>query len=345
MALRRIMRVRRGLRQVVRRFGPRALILMYHRVAAKDLDPWSLCVTPGNFAEQLDVLRKHTRTMALGDLAGAHQAGRLPHRAAAITFDDGYANNLHQAKPLLEQYGVPGTVFVATAYVGKRREFWWDELDQVVLRPGRLPDTLRLTIAGGTRHWDLKLAADYTAAEHEADSDRAEREERPSPRLSFYYSLWQALLPLPEPEREQALNAILAWANATPVLRSTHRPLEPGELPVLAAGGLIDIGAHTVTHPLLPVQTPDVQRDEIRQSKSYLDSVLGRSVTAFSYPFGQYSREAIPLVRDAGFSCACACNVPEPVWWRSDSYELPRFEVQDWSGDEFERRLLQWLNS
>lgn len=345
MVLRRIMRVRRGLRRVAKRFGRRALILMYHRVAVKDLDPWSLCVTPANFAEQLDVLRQHTLPMALGKLAQAHRAGRLPDRAAAITFDDGYANNLHQAKPLLRQYGLPGTVFVATAYVGKGREFWWDELDQVVLRPGRLPDTLRLTIAGGTRHWDLKAASDYTAAEYETDSDHAGRDERRSARLSFYYSLWEALLPLAEPEREKALDAIFVWADVTPVLRSTHRPLELRELPVLAAGGLIDIGAHTATHPLLPAQAAEVQRNEIRQSKSYLDSVLGHSITAFSYPFGQYSREAIPLVRDAGFSCACACNVPETVWWRSDPYELPRFEVQDWPGDEFERRLLQWLNS
>ena len=63
-----------------------------------------------------------------------------------ITFDDGYADVLHHAKPLLERHSVPATVFVATGAIGQRREFWWDELGGLFLQPGTLPEELELTV-------------------------------------------------------------------------------------------------------------------------------------------------------------------------------------------------------
>jgi peptidoglycan/xylan/chitin deacetylase (PgdA/CDA1 family) len=106
-------------------------ILLYHRVAELESDPQQLAVTPARFEEQLRVLRATCTPVALADVPRLLRARKLPKRPVAVTFDDGYRDNLHEAKPLLERHGVPATVFVASGYVGRGTEFWWDELERL----------------------------------------------------------------------------------------------------------------------------------------------------------------------------------------------------------------------
>src|SRR5262245_44463727 len=120
------MPVRRMLSALARRLGPRGrpVILMYHRVARVPCDPWGLAVSPERFAEQIDVLVGRRRVIALGALAGALARGDAPRDAAAVTFDDGYADVLTEAVPVLERYGCPATVFLTTGAIGRDGEFW-----------------------------------------------------------------------------------------------------------------------------------------------------------------------------------------------------------------------------
>lgn len=106
-------------------------ILLYHRVAHLESDPQQLAVTPARFEEHLRVLRDTCTPVELADVPRLLRAARLPRRPVAVSFDDGYRDNLLAAKPLLERHGVPATVFVASGYVGSGREFWWDELDRL----------------------------------------------------------------------------------------------------------------------------------------------------------------------------------------------------------------------
>src|SRR5207249_8006265 len=137
------------------RFSPRGLILAYHRITEVSSDPWGLCVSPRHFGEHLEILTKHGPVLRLQQVVEAIDAGDLPRRAFAITFDDGYADVLHNAKPLLDQFRVPATVFVTTGEGRQKRGFWWDELDRLLLQTDRLPDTLRLGINGETYTWEL----------------------------------------------------------------------------------------------------------------------------------------------------------------------------------------------
>jgi peptidoglycan/xylan/chitin deacetylase (PgdA/CDA1 family) len=148
-------------RWIKARFGAKVLILLYHRVADLKLDPQLLAVTPEHFAEHLEILRRYSRPMSLQGLLVALRNGCLPRQAVVVTFDDGYADNLHCAKPLLERYDVPATAFVTAGYVGSQREFWWDELERLILVPGRLPEELRVNINGSIRQWALGGASDY----------------------------------------------------------------------------------------------------------------------------------------------------------------------------------------
>src|SRR5260221_3624612 len=101
-------RVRRFVRQVRGRFAARGLILMYHRVAYLDCDRWGLAVSPAHFAEHVDVLRSRQSAIPLSHLAQELRRGDAGgRRPIVITFDDGYADNIDSAKPLLEQSGIP----------------------------------------------------------------------------------------------------------------------------------------------------------------------------------------------------------------------------------------------
>ncbi len=331
--------------QIQKQFCTKGLILMYHRVAEEDIDPWSLRVTPQHFAEHLEVLQQHTKPLSLKELAQAHQEGNIRDRAVAITFDDGYANNLHQAKPLLEKYQIPATVFVATGYLEQSREFWWDELEYIILQPGKLPDRLSLTINEEQYEWDLGTASHYSQEAAWQNRNLPAWKSQPGSRLHFYYSLWQQLQSLTPDQRQPLLEQIKAWANyqaTTP--RLSHRPLTVGELSEIEQGGIIELGAHTVNHPLLSEQSIAVQQQEIQQSKLDLERLLNHPVTSFAYPFGAYQSETLPLVEEAGFQYACS-TLETSVWQKSDRWLLPRFEVQNWQKAEFERQLLSWFNN
>ena len=344
MKIRGIGRLRHSVRQFQKRLAPKGLILMYHCVAEVDLDPWSLCVTPQHFAEHLEVLQKYAHPMSLQQLAQAHQNGKIPDRAVVVTFDDGYANNLHNAKPLLERYNIPATVFVTTGHIGYAREFWWDELERVLLQPKPLPEKLSLKIDEKAYQWELGAAVDYSEEDYRRDRCAKAWDSKPGSRLFFYYSVWQQLQPLQESDRQKALDEILRWANSEPIARSTHRSLTLEELRSLGQGELVEIGAHTVTHPFLSAHSLAVQRNEIQESKAHLEQLLERSVTSFAYPFGDYTPETVPLMPEAGFTCACS-TVEDTVWTQSDRFQLPRFGVENWNGEEFARRLLNWFNS
>src|SRR5262245_47936593 len=116
------------------------LLLMYHRIAEPQIDPWGMCVSADRFAQHLEVLASQATIVPLADLA-AGCVSAAP-RTAVVTFDDGYADNLYEAKPLLERFAAPATIFVATAPLEHPREFWWDELERILLQSQSLPAAL-----------------------------------------------------------------------------------------------------------------------------------------------------------------------------------------------------------
>ena len=321
----------------------KGIILMYHRIVELDIDPWSLCVTPQHFAEHLEVLQKHYHPLSLPQLVEALRENKLPDRGVVVTFDDGYADNLYNAKPLLEKYNIPATFFISTGSIGQNREFWWDELERLLLQPRKLPEKLSLNIDGNVYQWNLDQAVNYTEQDYQRDRTCKAWEAQPGSRMSFYYSIWQTLRPLLEKERQRILDEILEWAVAESTPRATYRSLSPEELSALAEGELVEIGAHTVTHPFLSAQSTALQRDEIKQSKIDLEKMLNHPVTSFSYPFGDRTVETVELTRTAGFDCACS-TFEEFVWQKSDPFQLPRFAVENWHGKEFANRLLEWFN-
>jgi peptidoglycan/xylan/chitin deacetylase (PgdA/CDA1 family) len=321
-----------------------AVILLYHRVAEIRTDPQLLCVEPGRFSEHLEVLRKHYHPMSLRQLLKAIGDEAVPDRAVVVTFDDGYADNLHEAWPLLERRDVPATVFVVTGQGDPQREFWWDELDRLFLQPGKLPETLRLKMEGLVFELDLGEAAFYSARQHSAHCGWNVLERvAPGPRQALYRTLYEHLRVLSPPQRHEVMGDLRSWSAVEPEVRPTHRPLAREEIGLLGRNGLVEVGAHTVTHPVLSALPSTGQRLEIEESKTRLEEIVGGCVQSFSYPYGtrgDYTSDTVALVRQAGFVCACS-NLAGLARAESDPFQLPRVLVRDWDGDGFESRMRQ----
>jgi peptidoglycan/xylan/chitin deacetylase (PgdA/CDA1 family) len=329
-------RLRRRWRRVADALAPPPLILMYHRIAEDDLDPWHLCVSPQNFAAHMELLRRTRQPMRLDDLTRELELGRCPRRAVVVTFDDGYRDNLLAALPVLEAFDVSATVFCTAGVVGGEQAFWWDQLAGLLLGPDPLPPTLALDVGGHRQCTGLHAAARYDAADRAADRSRPDDAAPASARLRFYRQVWGWLRALAESDRAHALLQIAQWSSAAGA--DVPRPLSREQAKALAASPLIEIGAHSVTHAALSTLSPAAQRAEIGHSKAQLEALVGRPVVSFAYPFGDQGADTAALVREAGFRSSCTTEAGA-VRARTDPFQLPRIAVGDWNADTLAQAL------
>jgi peptidoglycan/xylan/chitin deacetylase (PgdA/CDA1 family) len=324
------------------RMQQRALIVAYHRIAEPTLDPQLLCVSPQHFAEHLEIMTRAYAPLSLRALGQRVEEGRVPSRALVVTFDDGYADNLSHATPLLERYGVPATVFVVSGAVGPPREFWWDTLARLVLQPSSLPHHLRITVAGQVHMWDLGSAATWTEEQCQRYREwNVTCPETPTPRHAVYRRLHQLLYPLDDRTQSQVLHDITQAAQWLDEGHGAPRGLTPEEVRRLSESDVVDIGAHTTTHASLAHHTVAEQRCEIQENRRVLEAMIDRPVCSFAYPFGTYgdvNTTTVALVREAGFHQACTV-LPGVVTSHSDRWQLPRCIIRNWDGEEFARRL------
>lgn len=312
----------RSARWLRSRFVDGAFILGYHRISAVDWDPFSLSVSPEHFAEHLEILRTHANPLPLIDLVQSLDNGRLPHAAIALTFDDGYVDNLSVVKPLLAKHGVAATVFVATAHRGS--EFWWDALSRV-LAPGKeLPATIRVPVGDQIHTWISPPPDDVNA------------------RRRLLFSIHKRLQPLSPSVILPIIDELTTTVCSVSTPMSTHRALTTDEVTDLARGDLVDIGAHGDTHSLLAQLPVASQESEIRQSKAFLERLLRRPILGFSYPYGSVSTATLSVVRRSGFAFACASQT-DVTSTASNRFLLPRFWIPNWDGRTFSRWLMRWL--
>ena len=316
-----------------------AIILLYHRVTELATDPQLLAVSPERFAQHMRWLRETGRPLALGELGGKTSG-------AAVTFDDGYADNFQNAMPILRDAGVPATFFVAGDATERRDEFFWDELDRILLQPGLIPASIRLNIGPHIYESELGADADYRPEQwHKYRSWNVLREDDPTARQRIYRELCRLLHRSTVARRTGALSRLREWAGRDRAVRPSHRMMSADQLRQLASDPQFEIGGHTINHPLLSAESADIQRTEILHGKARLESAIGRPVRSFSYPFGTrdaYTARSVKLVRAAGFDRACA-NYPGSIGPATDHFRLPRFIVRDWPLDEFKRRVADFL--
>ena len=313
-----------------RRGGP--AILMYHRIATPDVDPWGLSVSPARFAEHVQALRARRTVLSMDAFVARLRSRNLPHDAVALTFDDGYSDNVRQAKPILESGGVPATVFLTTGRIGTAKEFWWDELARMVLARTQ-PLSGNVTVNANDLQIDLPPID--TAAEPRVNW-RA-WDPLVTARETTYHRLWQALQSSTPDCRETAMVELRRLFGAT-------HP-NPEDLPMCAAAirklvsNHISVGAHGCTHQLLTSLAPAARIEEIQKSRLEAEALSGLSVSGFTYPHGDRDAETIEMVRRAGYRWACSTReaVIEPLC--PNLHDLPRLAVGDWRANRLLERL------
>jgi peptidoglycan/xylan/chitin deacetylase (PgdA/CDA1 family) len=307
------------------------LILMYHRIADEPIDYWGLAVSPARFEEHLHVLRRTRQPLPLAEFVRQLTAGTLPSDAVAVTFDDGYVDNLVAGLPRLEAAEVPATVFLATGFVDHPEPFWWDELAGFILLASG-PKSFEVVIQGQTRRFDLD--AHSPAAGAGAATPAAALKSRHAPLEAIY----QPLRGLDEEERSAIIVELRSIFAERDGRASLGRAMTSDEVRKLVASGLVTIGAHTVTHPILPALEPAARRNEVTISKLACEALVGAPVTSFAYPFGEFSAAACETVQSAGFAFACSTG-RAPTVAASDLFALRRIYIPNLDGDAFEHRI------
>lgn len=251
------------------------------------------------FDWQMRLMAEAFNVLPLSEACRCIKNGELPTRAACITFDDGYADNAGIALPILQRYGLPATFFVATGFLSGGR-MWNDTVIEVVRR--LTPSQLDLSRLG---------LGDWTAGTVH---------ERYQTAMSVVYKLRY----MDYDERRQKVAALASLVDDTlPAdLMMTKKQVRD-----LVDRGM-EVGAHTVSHPVLARLDDRRAVREIRDSKEELEVITGKPVMLFAYPNGRRGRDYGPrhveMVREAGFSAA-VCTQWGSADGTTDPYQLPRF--------------------
>ena len=290
-------------------------VLVYHRVLPAP-DPMRPGVpTVEEFERRMRWLGSNFYVMPLTEAVRALRANRLPKRALSITFDDGYADNHDLALPVLRQIGLPATFFIATGFLDGG--YMFNDLVIEALRHARAP------------HFDL---SDLGYGRLPVTTENERRQAADDILKQLKYEM---------PRRRHAV--AIAIATRAGAVVPSRLMMTNKEVKALHEAGM-EIGAHTVTHPILARMSFDRVREEITGCRRQLEQITGAPVRLFAYPNGRpgrdYRREHAALARDLGFEAAVttANGAARPG---GDFYQIPRFTPWDPPNWRFGLRLVR----
>ena len=299
--------------------GAKLSILIFHRVLAQTDPLFPSEATLQSFDWQMALVKSVFNVLPLPEAVSRLSTGTLPARAAAITFDDGYADNVKHALPILQKHGLHATFFIATAYLDGGRMF-----NDTVIESVR-----------NTRLTSLDLR-DMHLGQHTLGSVAA--------RTQAIHQILPKIKYLLPDEREAAAARVASRAEVG------HLPndlmMTTAQLKSLHAAGM-EIGGHTHRHPILAKLDRAAAQTEIAAGKTFLEDKLGTRVRLFAYPNGKPGTDYLPeqaeVVRELGFEAAVSTS--HGVSTRSsDRYQLARFTPWDTNRTAYALRLLQNLN-
>lgn len=292
----------------------RLSVLVFHRVLERPDPLFPSELDAVRFDALLAWIKRYFNVIPLDEALRQLETARLPSRAAAITFDDGYADNFLVALPLLQRHGLTSTFFVATGFLDGGR--MWNDTVIESIRASPLA-TLDLGALNLGQHAipsieERRVAIDAVIA-----------------RVKY----------LPHEHRSAVANEIAQIAH---VRAPNHLMMTSDQVRALHLSGM-QIGAHTVSHPILAKLDAPQARSEIADSKLALQELLLQRIGLFAYPNGKpgvdYLPEHATLVRDLGFDAAVSTSVGA-ARQGTDLFQIPRFTPWDRTPLRFGTRML-----
>lgn len=283
-----------------------AIILMYHSISGMELSDFiepRNRLSPEMFERQMDFLSKYRCVIALSDLVNQIKSGKTPVAGTVcITFDDGYLDNLKTAAPLLEQFQLPATLFLATQYIDQGTAQWADVLHW--LFSCRTTNKLSIPLLGNITY-DLSLPAKQLAARkllhlHLLTMMNSERKD-------LLIEIQQQLLP-----KGRMPQLTLTWADVRE-LQSRYP--------------LFDIGGHTREHVDLYTHGGDIAHREINGCAEDIQRELKNQPKHFSFPYGRSCTETRHMVAAGGWQSAVVTSVNQRIHKLTDQFAMPRVEA------------------
>jgi peptidoglycan/xylan/chitin deacetylase (PgdA/CDA1 family) len=268
-----------------------ARILMYHNFSGPNgTDPGTLNVE--GIRLQFTYLRRHFQVVPLLQLVEQLSSGRnLDRRIVALTIDDGRRSCYEFLFPLLQEFELPATFFVVSSFIRGEDWIWTDKVIWLSQQSNAPKELAPDKLDGFFRSLNRK---------------------RPEERNAWIEAMGKGI-DRPCPRTPPAKFAPCSWS----------------ELREMADSGLMDIGSHTVTHPILSSITDEESWDELTRSRTQIEEGLGRTVSCFCYPNGMpgdYRPSQVQQVRQAGYACSVIAEFGM-VSHASDRYRLPRIGV------------------
>ncbi len=295
---------------------PKLSILIYHRVFDQ-LDPFHADVPDTTlFSWQMELLHRYYNVVSLADAIELLKSGELPARTACVTFDDGYADNFLHALPVLKQWQIPATFFVASGFLNGG--MMWNDI-----------------LLESIRHLeDDQLDLQAVGLERYGLGDLQQRQQLATQLLPTI----KYMSPSQRSEVTQYLAELAKHQLPDDLMMTTQ------QLKQLHASGM-EIGGHTVSHPILSSLTMQQAEQEISEGRNQLSTLLdGTRIRFFAYPNGKpghdYTKEHANVVKQLGFEGAvsthCSASTVD-----SDLYQLPRFTPWDTTPVKFAVRLMK----
>lgn len=324
--------------------GHKSLVLMYHRVADSPADVWDIAVSPKNLEAHLRFLKQSGRVIPLHKMVRQIKNKWIRKENIAITFDDGYADNFTTARPLLEKYTLPATFFITSVNIGMPNEFWWDELEKIILYTNTLPTDIEITIADKLINFKLNdetTLNDKIVAQH--NSWKAYESPPPTTRCTLFLAIWETMQPLDHDRQQHYLTIIRQWAGCHISTRQDYQCMTIDQLKELARNKLFSIQAHTTTHAALAYHDKHFQRNEMLDNKNFLEKNISKKIETVAYPYGSFNTDTPVIAADCGFKAAFTTD-EESVNNDTGRYRIGRFQVRNQDAVTFEKNLSRWIS-
>lgn len=280
-----------------------ARIILYHKVN-DDINSFFPPVTIRHFKEHIEYLAENYSVVSLSGIAGfAGGRTELPERSVAVTFDDGYSDIYENVLPFIKKHGYPVTVFLTSDCVKNQSVMWTDRLHQYFLRT--TVKQIKLDIPDGVefylRNFEERKKACLRIKEYLKSVDEGEKHR--------IFDLLREKLSINVDDDMPEL--MLTESQAVELNKSG-----------------VEIGSHSMTHPVLTKITGDKAREEIVISKAIIEKMIGSPVSCFSYPAGIYSAPIKNEVINAGYLYACGVG-GGMVHMGDDIFALNRIYITD----------------